>query len=98
MMVSVFNPFAFLAQLLALYEVLLIIRIIMSWVQPFQRFDKQPMLFLYQVTEFSMAPFRRLIPPIGGTIDISCIFLFILINILRGFMGTLAIQYGPLGV
>jgi YggT family protein len=37
---------------------------------------------LYDVTEPVMAPFRRLIPPIGG-MDLSPILIFILLSVVQ---------------
>ena len=58
----------------------LIIRVILSWVSPD---PYQPIVkILIQLTEPLMAPARRLIPPIGG-LDLSPIFVFILISLTR---------------
>lgn len=58
----------------------LLIRVILSWINPDPR---QPVVSaLYQLTEPLMAPARRLIPPIGG-LDLSPIFVFILISLTR---------------
>ena len=58
----------------------LIIRVILSWVSPD---PYQPIVkILIQMTEPLMAPARRLIPPIGG-LDLSPIFVFVLISLTR---------------
>jgi len=45
--------------------------------------SRNPAIFLlYQLTEPVMAPFRRLLPAMGG-LDLSPIFVFIAINILQ---------------
>ncbi len=61
------DPIAMLGWLLygavSLFLMLLIIRIVMSWI-PFAR-DGRLMWNLYRLTEPVMAPFRQLIPPLG---------------------------------
>jgi len=54
--------------------------IILSWVA--QGAQNPALTLLYQVTEPVMAPFRRLLPPLGG-LDLSPILVFILINIVQ---------------
>lgn len=84
-----FNPFLILAEVINLWIVLLIIRIIMSWVVPQANWYNQPFRFLYSVTEPVMAPFRAIIPPIGG-LDLSPILLFLLLNFVQRFLYILA--------
>ncbi len=85
--------FHFLAQLINLLTVLLIIRIIMSWVAPRANWYNQPLRTLYSVTEPVMAPFRAIIPPIGG-LDLSPMILFLVLNLLQGLLHSLAAQTG----
>lgn len=69
-----------LLALIKLLELLLFIRIICSWIPGVERQDWfQP---LYQITEPILAPFRRIIPPIGGMIDISPIAVFLILQLL----------------
>ncbi len=57
--------------------------IILSWVAPG---SGNPVVhLLYQLTEPVMAPFRRLLPAMGG-LDLSPILVFIAINILQIFL------------
>jgi YggT family protein len=59
------NVFAtFIQMLFTILWVLLIVRVLMSWVAP--RGGGQLMAFVYQVTEPILAPIRRLIPPTAG--------------------------------
>lgn len=61
----------------------LIINVIASWVAPG---SYHPALVLVnQILEPLMAPIRRLIPPMGG-IDISPIFVFLLLRVLQIFL------------
>jgi YggT family protein len=66
--------------LVNVYFFALLAMIILSWVAAGSR---HPAIFLlYQITEPVMAPFRKLLPPLGG-MDFSPILVFVLINILQ---------------
>jgi YggT family protein len=72
--------------ILAVYSLLIIMRIIFSWflshLNPLQR-------FLVRVTDPVLEPFRRMIPPLGF-IDISPIVVLFLMNLLQAaVMGVL---------
>jgi YggT family protein len=76
-----------LCQLLQLYVVVVIARIILSWfpVSPGSGLSTVFSL-LYAVTEPVLGPLRRVIPPLmigGGGIDLSPIVLFFGIQILQ---------------
>ncbi|ONH51819.1 YggT family protein [Pseudomonas cedrina] len=58
----------------------MIISVILSWVAPGSRSPGAELVT--QITEPVLAPFRRIIPNLGG-LDISPIFLFILIQVLQ---------------
>jgi len=68
---------------------LIIARIVLSFLPLFMRIDPyNPVVrFINESTEPLMAPFRRLIPPIGG-IDFSPIILFLVL----GFVENLVLQ------
>lgn len=75
-----------LAGLLAIYSLLIFVRIIFSWgvspVNPVMR-------FLLLVTEPILAPFRRIIPPLG-MFDISPMVVLLLLSLFqRAIEGTL---------
>lgn len=61
---------------------LIFARIIISFLQVVVRIDPyNPLIrFIYEITEPLMAPFRRIIPPIGG-MDFSPIVLFLVLQI-----------------
>lgn len=75
-----------LAGVVALYEFLIFLRLIISW------FPVRPhnllILYLYDLTEPALLPFRRLLPPLGF-IDFSPILLFLILEILRNFLLSL---------
>ncbi|MDD5136903.1 MAG: YggT family protein [Candidatus Omnitrophica bacterium] len=63
---------------------LIIIRALISWVNPD---PYNPIVqFLYKVTEPILAPFRRLVPMFGMGLDISPIFALILIWFVKLFV------------
>lgn len=69
---------------LTIYLYVIIARAIISWVSPS---PYNPIVqFLYAATEPVLRYFRRLIPPIGGTIDISPIIVILLIVFLQQFL------------
>lgn len=71
---------------LALYTLLIFMRIVCSWIMsPVNRL----LLFLIRATEPVLAPFRRLIPPVG-MFDISPIIVLFLLQLLQeAVAGTL---------
>jgi YggT family protein len=67
-----------------IYEFLILIRVILSWinVNPYRpRLDHPLIRILHQITDPVLEPLRRIIPPIGGTIDISPIVALIILEI-----------------
>ena len=74
----------FLVKLLNVYMVIVIIRVVLSWIRPDPH---NPFVqVIYKLTEPVLAPIRRIVPPIGGTIDISPIILFFLIYVIIGLI------------
>ena len=70
----------------------LIISVILSWVAPHSHYPAA--LLVNQLCEPLLAPFRRLLPNLGG-LDISPIFAFITINLIDRFvLGKLAVATG----
>jgi len=66
--------------LVNIYFFALLAMIILSWIAPQSR---NPAIFLlFQITEPVMAPFRKVLPPMGG-MDFSPILVFILINVVQ---------------
>jgi len=74
-----------------IYFFALLAMIILSWVSPG---GNNPAVFLlHQITEPVMAPFRKVLPPMGG-LDLSPILLFILINIIQISLRHMAASVG----
>jgi len=70
------------------YEFLVFIRVLLSWVNIN---PNHPLVrILYSLTDPLLKPIQRLIPPIGGTIDISpavaLILLYIVQRVLIGLL------------
>jgi YggT family protein len=65
-------------QTLSIYKMVLIARILLTWL-PNINWYNQPFKFLRDVTDPIMAPFSRLIPPIGG-LDLSPLLLFLVLD------------------
>jgi YggT family protein len=68
---------------LTVYFWALIISIIASWVAPFSH--NPALMLIRQLVEPVMAPFRKIIPPLGG-IDITPIFAFMTLHVLNQYL------------
>ena len=79
---------SYLNTLFAIYSLLIIIRILLSWVPniPYNRILSVVIAFVYDVTDPYLNLFRRLIPPLSigpGAIDISPMLALILLAVLQ---------------
>ena len=83
-------PLGIVNLFLNFYFFAILAMIILSWVAPGN--PSPVIMLLYQLTEPVMAPFRRLIPSLGG-LDLSPIFVFIAIQIAQIF-----VRYAAAGV
>ena len=80
-----------LGMLLYIYYFGILIYIIASWIAPGSY--NPALLLLQQLIEPVMAPFRRLIPPLGG-LDLSPIVVFLILNALQIVLNSLARSAG----
>lgn len=72
--------------LFQVYELLLLIRVLLSWINIDPRrpaIDHPLVQILVRITDPVLAPLRRLIPPIGGTVDISPVVALIILEVVR---------------
>ncbi|HEV2757069.1 MAG TPA: YggT family protein [Actinomycetota bacterium] len=72
-----------------MYYLILLARIILSWVTMFWSPPaalSPAIRVVYDLTEPIMGFFRRYIPPVGG-LDLSPIFIFIILSIVRRQIG-----------
>jgi YggT family protein len=75
--------------LINIYFIAILASIIISWVAPG---SYNPLiLLLHQLTEPVMAPFRKIVPPMGG-LDLSPIFVFLTINVLQIVLSHIAVS------
>ncbi|HKS89975.1 MAG TPA: YggT family protein [Stellaceae bacterium] len=78
----------FVSELIWLYELLLIVQVIMSWLLAFgiiNRYNRAVAVigdFLYRITEPALRPIRRALPNFGG-IDISPMILILILELIR---------------
>lgn len=75
---------------LQIYIFLLIVRILLTWF-PNVDWMNQIAGFLSQITDPYLNIFRSLIPPLGGTLDISPILAIFLLQFLAGLFAPTAI-------
>lgn len=71
---------SWVGQLIGLYEIVLIVRIVLTWV-PHNPYHPA-VTFLHKITEPVLEPVRRVIPSIGG-IDVSPIVVFIVLHFIK---------------
>ncbi len=72
--------------LFQVYEFLLLIRVLLTWVNIDPRrpaIDHPVVRALHRITDPILVPLRRLIPPIGGTVDISPVVALIILEVVR---------------
>lgn len=82
-MSTVINIISWLFQI---YQFLILIRVLLSWinVNPYRPTIDHPLIqLLYRVTDPVLEPLRRIVPPIGGAIDITPVVALLLLQILR---------------
>ena len=77
-----------LSMALQIYSYVLLARALLSWIPNLDPYN--PIVqFLFQITEPVLDPIRKLIPPLGGMIDISIIVAFFGIMILQYLLASL---------
>jgi len=73
-----------LIPLLNLYMLVIIVRVILSWIKP-DPFN--PLVrFIYNITEPVLQPVRKAVPPVGGTLDISPFIILLIIAVFIRFL------------
>jgi YggT family protein len=91
-MVTIAGIVSFLFQV---YTFLIFIRVLLSWinVDPYRPTIDHPLIrILNQITDPVLQPLRRIIPPIGGTLDISPVVALFLLEILRRVIVSLLLR------
>lgn len=74
--------------LFLVYLVLIFIRVLLSWVprMPYNVYLRAAIRFVEETTDPYLNLFRRVIPPIGGRLDISPILAIFLLLIVQGIV------------
>ncbi|MFT4613491.1 MAG: YggT family protein [Bacteroidia bacterium] len=80
-----------LALILQLYFFALLAMIVLSWIAPGGQ--NPAVALLHQITEPVMAPFRKILPSLGG-LDLSPILVFISIGVLQRLLAHAAMALG----
>ena len=86
-----YSAFKIIAGFMNIFVFCMFLGIILSWVAPMTRHPAA--LLSYQIAEPMMAPFRKIIPPMGG-IDISPIFVLLALNIVIRLLAAIAASMG----
>jgi YggT family protein len=73
---------------LQLYSYVLLARALVSWIPNLDPYHPA-VRFLFDVTEPVLEPIRKLIPPLGGMIDISIIVAFFALILLEQLLRSL---------
>ncbi len=87
----VWGAVGLLGLLVNIYFIGILAMIILSWIMPGG--SHPAVMLLYQLTDPVMAPFRKLLPPMGG-MDFSPILVFIVLNVVKIIVGHLAAGVG----
>ncbi len=74
---------------LQIYSYVLLARALVSWI-PNLDASNPAVRILYEITEPVLEPIRKLIPPLGGVMDISILVAFFAIIILEQLLRGLA--------
>lgn len=72
-----------------LYSFLIFIRVLLTWIPNLDPYNPLVQM-LYQVTDPVLEPARRVIPPLGGMIDISPMIVLFALSILAQLLQDLA--------
>jgi YggT family protein len=83
------NLFHMLATLLQIYSFVLLARALISWIPNLDP-DNPGVRILYQLTEPILEPIRRIVPPLGGMMDISLIIAWFATIVLQRMLLTFA--------
>ncbi|MFC2029301.1 YggT family protein [Chloroflexota bacterium] len=83
---------AIISPVLRLYMLLIFMRVLLSWVNvnPHSPGIQHPLVqLLNRITDPVIVPLRRIIPPIGGTVDIVPVVALLLLEIGRWLLVAL---------
>jgi YggT family protein len=74
--------------LFLVYLILIFIRVLLSWVprMPYNPYLRAAVRFVEETTDPYLNLFRRIIPPIGGRLDISPIIAILVLYVVAGLV------------
>jgi YggT family protein len=75
-----------LLMVVRIFEVVLIVRIILSWIQPAGGGGNQITEWIYRITEPVLEPIRRILPANSMGIDFAPIIVFVLLYVLKSVL------------
>lgn len=82
---------------LRLLQGAVLIRVLLSWVDPSPYPTSRLKQWLYQLTDPILGPLQRLIPPLGGVLDVSPMAAILLLGLIErlveGFFGGGYVPY-----
>jgi len=78
------NSMQLIYNLLSIYEVILIVRILFSWIRPNR--SHLVIKWIYKLTDPVLEPIRKLLPMTGMGIDFSPIVVFLIVGLIKGFL------------
>jgi YggT family protein len=78
----------YVAALSLVYLVLILIRVLLSWVprMPHNRPLRAAVSFVEETTDPYLNLFRRIIPPLGGRLDLSPILAILVLSVVSGLV------------
>jgi YggT family protein len=81
----------YVGALFLVYIILILLNILVSWVprMPYNRWLRATLDFIADTTNPYLNLFRRIIPPIGGGLDLSPMIGIIVLYVLRGLVVAL---------
>jgi YggT family protein len=91
LLLLIWSALGIVAMVVNIYFIAILASIVLSWVAPGSY--NPTVVLIHQLTEPVMAPFRKLLPPMGG-LDLSPILVFLLINVVQIVLRHLAAGIG----
>lgn len=82
------SPAELIWLIVEVFTIAIFLRAIVSWFAVDPR--NSLVIFLYQITEPILAPLRRIIPPLGGTIDITPMVAIVLLQVIGALLANAA--------
>jgi len=87
---------AIISTLFRAYAFLILVRVVLSWVSPdpYREPFHSIVGVLHRLTEPVLRPLRRIVPPVGGTVDVSPVVALLLLELVRSLVVSLLKRIG----